>query len=181
MTRTDPPVSNAVILMAGMGSRLRSKGNDVPKPLFPLLGKPLVAYTLEELARAGLQNVYTITGYESEIVAERVSEFAPQTLKMNFVYNAEWRKQNGVSVLAAAPFLSTPFLLMMSDHLFDDAIIETLIHGPKANYLNVAVDRKLRSIFDLEDAMKLQTNGEKITAIGKTLSKFDAIDTGLFL
>jgi choline kinase len=47
--------------------------------------------------------------------------------------------------------------------------------------LNLAVDRKLDSIFDLHDAMKVQTRGNKVTRIGKDLRDYDAIDTGLFV
>jgi choline kinase len=46
--------------------------------------------------------------------------------------------------------------------------------------LNLAIDRKLNSIFDLDDAMKLKTNGERVMAIGKALTRYDAIDTGIF-
>jgi len=45
----------------------------------------------------------------------------------------------------------------------------------------VAVDRKIDSIFDLDDAMKLQTRGDRVVAIGKNLRAYDAIDTGLFV
>ncbi|HEU4772684.1 MAG TPA: hypothetical protein VFS68_11070, partial [Candidatus Udaeobacter sp.] len=47
--------------------------------------------------------------------------------------------------------------------------------------LNIAIDRKLDSIVDLDDAMKLQMRGNKVTAIGKNLQTYDAIDTGLFI
>jgi choline kinase len=47
--------------------------------------------------------------------------------------------------------------------------------------LNIAVDRKLDSVFDLHDAMKVQTHGNRVTGIGKDLREFDAIDTGLFV
>ena len=47
--------------------------------------------------------------------------------------------------------------------------------------LNIAVDRNLDSIFDLHDAMKIQTRGNKVTSIGKNLQDYDAIDTGLFV
>jgi choline kinase len=43
------------------------------------------------------------------------------------------------------------------------------------------VDRKLHSIFDLGDAMKVQTRRNRVTDIGKHLREFDAIDTGLFV
>ncbi len=69
----------------------------------------------------------------------------------------------------------------MSDHLFDNTIVDRLIESADPDFLNVAVDRKLDSIFDLEDAMKVQTCGDTITDIGKNLRHYDAIDTGLFV
>src|SRR3982074_251021 len=47
-------IREAVILMAGSGSRLRISQNAVPKPLTPVLGRPLISYTLDALASAGI-------------------------------------------------------------------------------------------------------------------------------
>ena len=55
----------------------------------------------------------------------------------------------------------------MSDHLFDDAIVDLLIDSSNPDMLNIAVDRKLDSIFDLHDAMKVQTRGNRVVSIGK--------------
>ena len=62
-----------------------------------------------------------------------------------------------------------PFLLTMGDHLFDDAILDRLLDDFDPALLNIAVDRKLDSIFDLDDAMKVQTRKNRIIAIGKNL------------
>jgi len=43
------------------------------------------------------------------------------------------------------------------------------------------MDRKLDSIFDLDDAMRVQTHGHQIVAIGKHLRDYDAIDAGMFV
>jgi choline kinase len=69
----------------------------------------------------------------------------------------------------------------MSDHLFDAAIVDLLLRSADPNFLNVAIDRKLSSIFDLADAMKLQTQQDRVVAIGKNLEQYDAIDIGLFV
>ena len=69
----------------------------------------------------------------------------------------------------------------MSDHLFDNAIVDLLIDSANPRFLNIAVDRKLDLIYDLDDAMKVQTRGNRIAAIGKNLRTYDAIDTGLFV
>ena len=47
--------------------------------------------------------------------------------------------------------------------------------------VNLAIDRKIDTIFDLDDATKVQTSGDQLTAIGKELTDYDAIDTGVFL
>ena len=86
-----------------------------------------------------------------------------------------------MSVLAAANRIRSPLLLTISDHLFDNTIVDRLTESADSDFLNVAVDRKLDSIFDLEDEMKVQTRGNRVTGIGKHLREFDAIDTGLFV
>jgi len=95
--------------------------------------------------------------------------------------NRDWQKQNGISLLAAAGHVSAPFLLTMGDHVFDSALITCLLDNFEPGLLNVAIDRKLESIVDLDDAMKVQTHWGKVTGIGKNLRKYDAIDTGLFV
>ncbi|MGH7983546.1 MAG: NTP transferase domain-containing protein, partial [Candidatus Udaeobacter sp.] len=77
--------------------------------------------------------------------------------------------------------VGAPFLLTMSDHLFGDAIVDRLLDNFDPGLLNIAVDRKLDSIFDLPDAMKVQTRGNRVTGIGKDLRDYDAIDIGLFV
>src|SRR5947199_9689196 len=69
----------------------------------------------------------------------------------------------------------------MSDHLFDRSIVDLLVRDAVLDQLNLAIDRKLDSIFDVDDAMKVQTRGDQILQIGKDLTRYDAIDTGLFI
>lgn len=181
MTPSRQSISSALILMAGAGSRLKGNGHSLPKPLVPLLGRPLISYLLESLARNGIKEIYAVVGYESGTIIAQTQMLVPPGLRIQFIENVEWRKQNGISVLAAAEHVSSPFLLTMSDHLFDDSLIRTLLDHADAGCINLAVDRKIDAIFDLDDAMKVQTQGERIMAIGKTLNDYNAIDTGLFV
>jgi 1L-myo-inositol 1-phosphate cytidylyltransferase len=174
-------ISEAVILMAGEGSRLRGSDSTFLKPFVPVLGRPLISYALDTLIRAGITSVNFVVGYESGRMIEQVKQLIPSGLSASFIENSDWQKQNGISLLAAAGHVSKPFLLTMSDHLFEDAVVDRLLDSSEPSFLNVAVDRKLDSIFDLEDAMKVQTCGDRITNIGKNLRHYDAIDTGLFV
>lgn len=174
-------ISEAVILMAGEGSRLRGSDNTFLKPFVPVLGRPLISYTLDALVRAGIKTVNFVVGFESGRMIGQVKQLIPSGLSASFIENRDWQKQNGISLLAAAGRVGKSFLLTMSDHLFDGAVVDRLLDSSELGFLNIGVDRKLDSIFDLEDAMKVQTRGNRITDIGKTLRHYDAIDTGLFV
>src|SRR5207249_8594832 len=61
------------------------------------------------------------------------------------------------------------------------SIIDLVLRRALPDQLNLAIDRKLSSVFDLNDATKVQTQGDRIVAISKQLPHYDAIDTGLFV
>jgi 1L-myo-inositol 1-phosphate cytidylyltransferase len=174
-------ISEAVILMAGEGSRLRGADKTFLKPFVPVAGRPLISYTLDALARVGIKTLNFVVGYESKRMIASVKQLIPSGVGVSFIENREWQRQNGISLLTAAERVATPFLLTMSDHLFDDTIVDHLLHSFDPALLNVAVDRKLDSIFALEDAMKVRVRGERITDIGKSLRNYHAIDIGLFV
>ena len=174
-------VSEAVILMAGQGSRLRGVDKTFLKPFVPVLGRPLISFPLEALTSRGITMIHFVVGYESErMIAETKRLISPGTTA-SFIENHEWRKQNGISLLAAAGHVRKPFLLTMSDHLFDDVIIDCLVNKFDPRLLNISIDRKLNSIFDLHDAMKVRTRKNRVIDIGKDLRRYDAVDIGLFV
>jgi 1L-myo-inositol 1-phosphate cytidylyltransferase len=175
------PVSEALVLAAGEGSRLRGSDKTFLKLFVPVLGRPLISYTLGALTCAGIKTVHFVVGYESERMIAQLRGLVPSGVSASFIENRDWRRQNGISLLAAAGHVGAPFLLTMSDHLFDDDIVDCLLDNFDPGLLNIAIDRKLGSIFDLDDAMKVQTRGYRVAAIGKDLREFDAIDTGLFV
>ena len=174
-------ISDAVILMAGSGSRLRGSDGTFLKPLVSVLGRPLICYAIDALVHAGIKKASFIVGYQSARMIEAVKQLIPSKIEPCFIENRDWQKQNGVSLLTAANQVTSPFLLTMSDHLFDQSIVELLVRDAVLDQLNVAIDRKLDSIFDVDDAMKVQTRGDQILQIGKDLTRYDAIDTGLFI
>jgi len=76
------------------------------------------------------------------------------------------------------------FLLVMSDHIFDPALLAGLrcrVLGPGEVVL--AVDRRLagQPFVDLDDVTRVRTAEGRIAAIGKKLENYDAFDTGAFL
>jgi choline kinase len=174
-------ISEAVVLMAGEGSRLRGSDKTLLKPFVPVLGRPLICYTMDALIHAGIKKANFIVGYQSGRIIAAVKQLIPSELEPSFIENPNWQKQNGISLLTAVNDLTSPFLLTMSDHLFDQSIVDLLLRNAVLDQLNLALDRKLDSIFDIDDAMKVQTQGDRILKIGKDLTVYDGIDTGLFV
>ena len=168
---------HCLIIAAGHGSRLRDISPS--KPLTPVAGVPLIERVVRAAAAGGATAFTVVTGHE----AARVEAFLATLggLSIDFVRVADWDLPNGHSVLAGAARIRGDYLLTMADHLFDPAIVRALIAAPAAP-LVLAVDRDLANPrLDMEDATKVETGpGGAIVKIGKTLARFDAVDTGLF-
>jgi len=171
-----------LILAAGQGTRLKSKGEI--KPLVSLLGVPLIERVIRSAMEAGVDEFVVITGYQGE----QVSNFCQPLAKclnvgITLIHNDEWKKENGFSVLKARDILTEPFLLLMSDHLFDPVIIRSL----QTQTLNdgevlLAVDtNKNNPLIDIDDVTKVHIKDGDILNIGKTIDDFNAFDTGIFL
>lgn len=174
-------ITDAVILMAGTGSRLRGSADTIAKPLIPIAGRPLISYAIDSFDQAGVTTLHAVVGPNGDELAAAVAPLLPAHMRFHPIANPNWQKQNGISLLTAAGRVSTPFFLAMGDHLFESSILEQLVAHADLGRLNLAIDRKIDSIFDLDDAMKVRTQDKQIVAIGKNLETYNAIDTGIFL
>ena len=101
---------------------------------------------------------------------------------MKWVENPDYQKQNGISALKARSEIRGPFLLLMADHIFDPETASLLMGQPLApDEVILAVDSDIDRVFDLDDATKVRRRGRLILDIGKDISNYDALDTGMFL
>jgi len=168
---------NCLIIAAGHGSRLR--GVSPSKPLTLVAGVPLIERVIRAAAAGGASDFTVVTGHEAARVEAFLATLAD--LSIETVRVADWDLPNGHSVLAGAARIAGDYLLTMADHLFDPAIVSALVAAPDAP-LTLAVDRDLASpLLDMDDATKVESAPDgAILRIGKTLARFDAIDTGLF-
>jgi NDP-sugar pyrophosphorylase family protein len=74
MTSRNSALTKAVILAAGRGTRMGSLTADIPKPMIPVAGKPILERILESLAGAGIRQFLLITGYRAEMVEEHFGD-----------------------------------------------------------------------------------------------------------
>lgn len=169
-----------VILAAGAGSRIAGL-RDLPKPLIPILGIPLVERGIVGARRAGFEDFVIVVGNRADEIRRTLGDGARLGVRIEYVQNDEWRKSNGVSLLKASHRLGDPFCLMMSDHIFDPAAFRHLARTRLGtDGVALLTDRDVPGVFDLDDATKVATDGDRIVGIGKAIANYDCVDTGLF-
>ncbi len=65
-----PTVRKAVLLAAGRGTRMRELTNELPKPMIPVRGKPILLHIVEGLITAGIERFLIVVGYRAEVVED---------------------------------------------------------------------------------------------------------------
>jgi choline kinase len=177
-----PNTKLALILAAGNGSRLASCSGELPKPLVPLHGRPLLEHVISGVREAGIERFVIVVGYRGRTIQDWYRNRALGGVDVTWVENPDYHKNNGVSVLCAKDLIHEPFLLLMADHMFEPATAGALLRQPLGkNEVILGVDRKIENVFDLDDATKVRLEGDCIVDIGKNLERYNALDTGMFL
>ena len=175
-------VNECLILAAGNGSRIASVAAGVPKPLVPLRGIPLLEHVITSCQEAGITRFVIVVGYRADQIRRWFAERALSGIYVTIIENSEYHKANGVSALAAKAELHNPFLLLMSDHIFEPKTAKALAQQPLGDgEVILAVDHNVDRVFDLDDATKVKCEADQIVDIGKDLARYDALDTGMFL
>jgi choline kinase len=170
------------VLAAGNGDRFQNPTHD-SKLLEPLLGQPLLIRTLDCARAAGVRSATIVLGYQADRVRAVAEAGAPSDLHLTFAYNPDWRLENGLSVLAAEPHLQADrFAVLMGDHVFEPAVLDRLFTAPLRSGESVlAIDMRSAPLEIVSEATKVRLEGTRITAIGKDLAGYDALDTGVFV
>ena len=132
---------------------------------------------------AGIEKFVIVVGYCGRTIQQWYESRPFAGVDVAWVENPDFRKKNnGVSVLCAKDLIHEPFLLLMADHIFEPATARALLSQSLGRCeVILGVDRKIESVFDLEDATKVRLQGDRIVDIGKDLKRYNALDTGMFL
>lgn len=179
---TGPKTRTALILAAGNGSRIAPRSGYLPKPLVQLNGKPLLAHVMSGAQEAGIQRFVIVIGNRGSMIREWYEKQPLAGVEVTWIENAEYRKDNGISVLCAKQAIPGNFLLLMADHIFEANTARMLLHQKLGrDEVMLAIDRNIGRVFDLDDATKVRLERDRIVEIGKMLPDYDALDTGMFL
>jgi choline kinase len=169
-----------VILAAGNGSRLSTTRGHLPKPLVRVAGQALIEHALDQAVAAGVEEAIIVTGKAADQMRAHL-ETLDTPLKLTVIYNERYHDPNGVSLLCAERYVTGPFYLQMADHVFAHPVLRFLdrASAAPAHCSRLLVDFHPVNL-DEDDATKVRVAGSHITAIGKEIQPYDAVDTGCF-
>jgi N-acetyl-alpha-D-muramate 1-phosphate uridylyltransferase len=106
----------AMLLAAGRGERLRPLTDQHPKPLLMVRGKPLIAWHLEALARAGVQDVVINLSWLGEQIRARLGSGSEWGVHIEYSEEGPVPLETGGGIFRALPLLGpAPFLLVNGD------------------------------------------------------------------
>lgn len=122
----------ALVLAAGHGKRLLPYTHSAPKHMLPIANKPLLQYSIEQLANAGIKEIGLVVGYKKEQIMDYFGDGSKFGLKITYI---EQKERLGIShaIQTAKSFVKNePFVVLLGDNLFMDSLSELLAEHQKS-------------------------------------------------
>ena len=116
---------NAIILAAGLGSRLKPLTKEVPKPLVKVNGLSLIERQIYLLKEAGICEIVIVIGYMSDKF-----KFLEKKYNVKLIYNNKYKEYNNIySLYLAQDYLNNTYILEGDIYLTKNLFIENLKHS----------------------------------------------------
>lgn len=156
----------AVILAAGIGSRLGDLTTTRPKTSLSLNGRSFFQRLLASLQAAEIKDVFYVSGHAPNVLRVEAEPFNG-LMNVREVWNEKFREYNNIySLWIMREHLDgRPFILLNSDIIFESEFLIDIAQLQEGNWLAVDTESPVN-----EEAMKVVEEGDQLVAIGKRLS-----------
>lgn len=181
----------AMILAAGLGTRMRPLTNDTPKPMLKVAGKPLIQYQVERLVAAGITEIVINHAYLGEQIEAYLGDGSKWNCRIRYSPEPE-PLETGGGIFKALPLLTAevgdqPFLLVNGD-VWIDMDYAPLVQSPLTGLAHLVLvnnpDHHPEGDFSVEDGkVNYQTDTERFTFSGISIihpSLFNGCEEGVF-
>lgn len=161
----------AVILAAGIGSRVRPLTDNTHKSLLKVGDKTILERMLSSVLDLGIKEIVIITGYLENQIKEFVNKNFP-AFKISFIRNEKYLKTNtGYSLLLAKSFVGNDdFVKFDADVVFETAVLKKLIESKFPSALCIDTNIHL----DKEEVKVILGENNKVVRVGKKLDSHKA-------
>lgn len=153
-------VRTAVILAAGIGSRLRNIHNDKPKGFLQLGAKPIIEESIARLVFAGINEIIIVTGYQNQFYDELKIKYPFIKTVKNDIFETTGSMY---SLWTAKELVKNDFLLIESDLIYELNALQTLLNS----YYNNAI--LLSGKTGAGDEVYVGVNGNRIVNMSKQI------------
>lgn len=163
----------AVILAAGLSSRIRSIANGLPKCLLRFGGQTILDFQIESLFDAGVESLAIVVGYGKEHITEHVAREHPEKCgSISFIVNPKFATTNNIYSLWLARHWvgESDFISLNADVLYHPTIILPAI-ATRAD-ISVIIDEEFR-----EETMKVIIRNGRVLSMSKSISRQEASGT----
>ena len=106
-------IENALILAAGKGTRMWPLTENVPKPLLPISGVPIIKRQIDELKKVGVKKVYILIGYQMNEIPNYLDKNETE-IKIDYIVQEE-QKGTGHAVKMAENKIKGSFYCLNGD------------------------------------------------------------------
>jgi len=160
-------MKRAIILSAGQGRRLLPLTAEKPKCALQIQGRALIEWQLDALEKCGVEQVTVVTGFGAEMV-EDVLARRRGTATTNACFNPFFEvSDNLISCWVARTEMTSDFVLLNGDTLFEPAVLERLMGSPPRP-VTLAIDEK--QTYDADDMKVRLAAGGRLVQVGKDLA-----------
>ena len=162
----------ALILAAGIGSRLAPLTNDRPKTLVEVNGKPILFQQIDNLHENGIFDITIVAGYKAGVLKEAVES---KYNGINIIYNMNYLSTNNMysAYLAKDYFYGQEFLMMNADVFYDSSVLETLLQDGFNN--SIVTDIGTYN----EESMKVIEDNGRLVRISKQITEENALGSSI--
>lgn len=162
----------AIILAAGIGSRIKPLTDNCPKSLLRVGEHTILEKMISHIQDCKITEIIFVLGYLQEQIKEYVTTNFPE-LHATFITNEKYSETNtGFSLMLTKNFINgSPFIKFDADVVFDKAILEKLIACEHTNCL--CVDKNIN--LDAEEIKVIINSDNRVIKASKTVNPNDAV------
>lgn len=156
----------AVILAAGIGSRIRPLTDSKPKSLLVVANKTILERMVSNIKQAGITQIAVVTGYLEDQVKNYLNKNFPD-LSFTYIKNDKYQDTNtGYSLMLTKDFVGNDsFIKFDADVVFEKGILDKLINDKNENCL--CIDKNIH--LEAEEVKVIANESGKVLEIGKKL------------